>query len=185
MVFKDSHIYLHRIFCVNYMSYDVHQLQDVINVHSAHCNIMVLCKPDGGSLSSSHFQYGCIIGTYHVKAIYTRPGMPNHNSHQTEFLWVCWYDKVGQAGTGWNHRQLNCLHFAPLEDNEAFGIIDPSDVLRGCHIVPQFSLGRTYSDSIGLSTLAKDLSDRREYYVTQSVGLPIIQPMLTLMQIIP
>lgn len=168
LVFKDNRMYLHRILRINYTSYDVRRLQDVINAHSTHCNIMVLCQPDTSDpLSSSHFRYGRVIGTYHVKVIYTGLGAPNHNSHRMEFLWVRWYDEVGQAGTGWDHRRLNRLRFAPLDDDDAFGIIDPSDVLRGCHIIPRFSLGRTYLDTVGLSNLANDSSDWREYYVSR------------------
>lgn len=168
VVIKDDRIFMHNIFRVNYTSYDVRRLQDVINARSTHCNIMVLCDTHNDS-SSSHFRYGRVIGTYHVKAIYTGPGMKNHYSHPFEFLWVRWYDEVGQAGTGWQHSRLNRLRFAPLNDNDAFDIIDPADVLRGCHVLPRFSLGPRHSDGVGLSPLAQDSSDWTEYYINRSV----------------
>lgn len=167
IVFKDNRMYLHHIFHLNYTSYDVRRQQDIINAQSSHCNIMMLCEPDNNSPSSASFRYGRVLGTYHVKAIYTGPGMPNHNSHRMEFLWVRWYDEVGRAGTGWDHMKLDRLHFAPLGDDDAFGIVDPSDVLRGCHVIPRFSLGIRYSDSIGRSALAKDSLDWKEYYVNR------------------
>lgn len=169
---KGNCVYLHRILRINYTSYDVRRLQDIINANSSHSNIMVLCKSadsvaDEPSSESSRFRYGRILGTYHVKAMYTGVGMPNHNSHRIEFLWVRWYDQVGQAETGWSHRRLDRVRFAPLDDADAFDILDPSDVLRGCHIIPRFSLGRKHLDSTGMSELAKDASDWREYYVNR------------------
>lgn len=166
VIIKDDRIYLHNIFRVNYTSYDVRRLQDVINARSTHCNIMMLCHSDNNS-SPSHFRYGRVIGTYHLKAIYTGPGMVNHYSHPFEFLWVRWYDEVGQAGTGWKHSRLCRLRFAPLDDDDAFSIIDPADVLRGCHIIPRFSLGKKYSTGVGLSPLARDDSDWTEYYISR------------------
>lgn len=166
VVIKDDRLFMHNIFRVNYTSYDVRRLQDVINARSTHCNIMVLCHSDNDS-SPSHFRYGRVIGTYHVKAIYVGPGMKNHTSHSFELLWVRWYDEVGQAGTGWQHSRLNRLRFAPLNDDDAFDLIDPADVLRGCHVIPRFSLGQKHSTGIGLSPLAQDSSDWTEYYISR------------------
>lgn len=165
VLLKDNRIYLHHIFRINYTSYDVRRLQDVVNAHSSHCNIMVLNESDDET--SPRFRYGRVLGVYHARVIYTGPGMQNHNSHKFEFLWVRWYDQVGQSGTGWKYKRMDRVRFAPLSDDDAFSIIDPSDVLRGCHIIPRFSLGPKYRDSAGLSTLAGDCADWFEYYVNR------------------
>lgn len=104
LVFKHNRIYQHRIMHVNYTSYDVRRSQHVVNNHSSHCNIMVLCNSQDTNPSSPPFRYGRIIGTYHVNTMYIGPGRPNYISHRMEFLWIRWYNEVGQAGTSWTHR---------------------------------------------------------------------------------
>ncbi|KAF7970284.1 hypothetical protein HWV62_24482 [Athelia sp. TMB] len=158
-------MYLHRIFHINYTSYDIRRLQDIVNAESTHCNIMVLRHPDDND--PSHYRYGRVIGTYHTKAMYMGPGRINYHSHRFEFLWVRWYQEVGQAGAGWNYRKLDRMRFAPLSDHDAFDIIDPANVLRGCHVLPRFSLGRKHSDGVGISSLAHDSSDWVEYYLNR------------------
>ena len=166
IVFKEPRIYQHQILHINYTSYDVRRLQDIVNARSSHNNIMVLTNDDQDT--SPHFRYGRVLGTYHVKAIYIGPGFQNRNSQRFEFLWVRWYDQVGHVSTGWQHRRLDRLRFAPINDDDAFGIIDPSIVLRGCHIIPRFALGPKYLGPLqGLSHLANDSTDWKEYYVNR------------------
>lgn len=168
IVFKRHRLYQHRILRVNYTSYDVRRSQDVVNSHTSHCNIMVLCHSDDDPSASSFFRYARIIGTYHTNAIYTGVGRPNDSSHRMEFLLVRWYDEVGQEMTGWRYRRLNRLRLAPLEDDDTFAIIDPADVLRAFHIIPRFTLGKYYHvESLGVSNLANDKADWKEYYVNR------------------
>ncbi|KZP03728.1 hypothetical protein FIBSPDRAFT_904798 [Athelia psychrophila] len=173
IAFKEPRIYQHQILHVNYTSYNVRRLQDIINARSSHNNIMVLSNSDDDT--SPHFRYGRLLGTYHVKAIHLGPGLQNHDSHRMEFLWVWWYDQVGQAGTGWDHRRLDRVRFAPMNDDDTFGIVDPSIVLRGCHIIPWFTLGPKYLDPLqGLSHLANDSMDWTEYYVNRFVDRDMV-----------
>ncbi|KZP03478.1 hypothetical protein FIBSPDRAFT_768897 [Athelia psychrophila] len=173
IVFKEPRIYQHQILHVNYTSYDVRRLQDIINARSSHNNIMVLSHSDDDT--SPRFRYGRLLGTYHVKAIYLGPGLQNHNSHHMEFLWVRWYDQVERASTGWDHRRLDRVQFAPINDDDAFGIVDPATVLRGCHVIPRFALGPKYSDPLqGLSHLASDSTDWIEYYVNRYVDRDMV-----------
>ncbi|KAG1775826.1 hypothetical protein EV702DRAFT_972611, partial [Suillus placidus] len=46
-----------------------------------------------------------------------------------------------------------------------FGFVDPSDILRGCHIIPQFSQGLWHLDGKGVSNCAQDKLDWRCYYI--------------------
>lgn len=166
---KHNRIYQHRILRVNYTTYDVRRDQDMINAHSAHCNIMVLTHCDTTGVLS--YRYGRALGTYHAKVIYNGPGRIDYQQHRMEFIWVRWYDEVGREGIGPNQRSLPRLRFAPLDDDDALGIIDPSDILRGCHIVPRFSRGQVHIDNTGQSNLARDARDWKEYYVNRLVGM--------------
>jgi len=42
----------------------------------------------------------------------------------------------------WARRQLDRLQLLPVNDEGAFGFVDPSSVLRGAHLIPQFAEGR-------------------------------------------
>ncbi|KIM91270.1 hypothetical protein PILCRDRAFT_1439 [Piloderma croceum F 1598] len=54
-----------------------------------------------------------------------------------------------------------------MAKDDAFGFLDPSDVLRGSHIVPAFAKGKLHPDGKGLLHLAQDSSDWIEYYVNR------------------
>ncbi|KZP10392.1 hypothetical protein FIBSPDRAFT_708239, partial [Athelia psychrophila] len=174
---KHNRIYEHRILRVNYTTYDVRRDQDMINAHSAHCNIMVLSRDqslndsDPGALS---YRYGRVLGTYHAKVIYNGPGRIDYQQHRIEFVWVRWFDEVGREGIDPNQRRLPRLRFVPLDDDDAFGIVDPSDILRGCHVVPRFSRGQVHTDNSGQSNLARDALDWKEYYVNRFVDRDMV-----------
>jgi hypothetical protein len=60
-----------------------------------------------------------------------------------EFLWVRRYriDKSWRAGL--KRKRLHRLEFLPDSDPNAFGFLDPDEVIRGAHIIPAFACGTT------------------------------------------
>jgi hypothetical protein len=75
-----------------------------------------------------------------------------------------------ETGAGWESRKLDCVHFLPVDRDDAFGFINPSDILRTCHLIPAFARGKLHLDDIGgLSRLARDSSDWAAYYVNRYV----------------
>jgi hypothetical protein len=114
------------------------------------------------------FSYARVLAICHVNAIYAGPGM-DQQPRRTDFLWVRWYRHIGTASAGWVARRLDRVRFPPVAEDDAFGFIDPSTVLRCCHIVPAFSSGKVHADNRGLSFWARDSSDWAAYYVNWSV----------------
>lgn len=170
--FNKNHLYQHRILRVNYTTYDVRRDQDLVNGHSAHCNIMVLCQPSGepNADGGSSYRYGRVLGAYHVNVNYNGPARPYyHETHRMEIIWVRWYEEVGESESGWSHQRLGRLRFVPIEDDDAFGIVDPAEVLRGCHVIPRFRFGKVHREGVGRSPLAKDSSDWKQYYINRQV----------------
>lgn len=176
--FKSERMYSHHTIRFNYTTYDVRRSQDVINPRTAHCNIMMLNKParnpDSGmpteseSCSSAHpFLYAQVIGIYHVNVIYTGPGMLNYNATRFNFLWVRWYEHVPNT----KPYRLDQLTFPPMAGDDAFGFVDPADVLRSCHIIPAFEQGAREGAGAGMSEIAHDRDDYRAYYVGRYVML--------------
>jgi hypothetical protein len=117
------------------------------------------------TLGHHPFRYARVIGIYHVNAIYIGKGMLNYEPHRMEFLWVRWYANTDTIHMDWTSKQLDRLHFLPMAEADAFGFIDPSDVLRACYIAPAFAKGKLHSDGIGLSMCARDSQDWLQYFV--------------------
>jgi hypothetical protein len=83
-----------------------------------------------------------------------------------EFLWVRWYGTEPGYRSGFKAARLPKIGFVPDSDDYAFGLLDPSLVLRGCHIVPVFSGGRTdslLSLSPGHATVARDEGENDDW----------------------
>jgi hypothetical protein len=166
ILFKHDRLYRHSLLRINYTTYDVRRSQDVVHTSTSHCNIMMLAAPSSADTSSSHpFRYGRVLGVYHANIVYVGPGMVNYQSQRFEFLWVRWYRVIKTPSTGWTARKLDCVQFPPLSNDDSFGFVDPSDVLRACHIIPRFSKGEVHEDGKGLSLCAKDSLDWKQYYV--------------------
>lgn len=176
---KKDRIYHHKLSRFHFTTYDVRRGTDIINPGTSHCNIMLLadnvdCK-DGFS-SSHHFLYARVLGVYHANVIYTGPGMRDYETRRLDFLWVRWYEIVDPKSSGWSTSTLDSVCFPPLHGDDAFGFVDPKDVLRGCHIMPNFAKGKRQADGIGISRCAKDSQDYNRYYIGRRVLLSLADP---------
>lgn len=127
---------------VNFTTYDMRRDQDTINPRS-HPNVMVL-SPE--TATNAHpFWYARVIGIFHVDVVHTGAESRIGSAQHMEFLWVRWYGTEPGYRSGFKAARLPKIGFVPDTDEYAFGFLDPSLVLRGCHIVPAFAAGRTAS----------------------------------------
>lgn len=171
VLFKNDCLYSHQLARFNYTTYDVRRSQDVINPDTPHCDIMALADTDHSGLDgtgSDHtFLYGRVLGIYHVNVVYTGEDMVDYSARRVEFLWVRWFQYVGLKSVAWKDLRLDAVDFPPMASEGAFGFLDPSHVLRGCHIIPAFASGRARLDGVGLSHCARDAHDWSRYYVNR------------------
>ena len=161
-------MYQHKIMCVNYTTYDVGHSQNVINSENSHHDIMLLAASNSDVCPTSKvefFRYAWVLDTFHVNVIYVGPGSLGYQSQRIEFLWVWWYKVIGPGSSGWKKSRLDQLHFPSLMDHAAFDFINPLDVLRGCHVLPRFSLGQQHSNGAGILCSGKDSEDWMEYHM--------------------
>ncbi|KAG2345692.1 hypothetical protein BDR05DRAFT_974997 [Suillus weaverae] len=159
--FKHNQIYHHNIARFNYTTYNVQRAQDVVNPRTPHCNIMLLQDDDS---QGGHYRYAKVIGIHHINVV---RAANVYESHRIEFLFVHWYEPV-QTHT-WSTCTLGRVHFWPLESQDAFSFVDPTNVLRACHIIPAFSQGQHNPDECGISTLAGDKHNWHKYYINSFV----------------
>lgn len=185
IIIRHDRLYMHQIVKFNYTTYDMRRDQDAINPRTTHCNVMLLAQLNPSLLSDEHpFIYGHVLGIFHVNVFYNGPGAVDYVPRRFDCLWVRWYDRKAEKiyeGTrgGANPRsraeekpkslshRLDRLSFRSWEAEDAVGFIDPSDVLRGCHIIPAFSSGLSFPNGEGSSSLAHDSEDWNAYYISR------------------
>lgn len=172
LLFKDDRLYRHRIFRVNYTTYDIQRAQDVIHPDTSHRDIMVLnAKPN--SIEAGNFSYARVLAIYHIDVIYCNANgaYQIHRPRRMEFLWVRWFQvtQAASASSAWDTLRLEQLAFPTVNSDDAFGFVNPADVLRGCHILPRGALGKVHKDGCGISHCAQDAEDWKGYYVNRCV----------------
>ncbi|KAG6905501.1 hypothetical protein DXG01_002331, partial [Tephrocybe rancida] len=170
--FKNDALYRHNILRINYTTYDVRRSQDVINPNTNHRDIMLL-RPMTSTRHCHPYRYARVLGIYHVNAIYQGPDGAVHGPHRQDFVWVRWFeicqDLPMSARWTEQHLGLDQLTFPPLGGRDAFRFVDPSEILRSCHIIPRFCSMQRHSDGISLSGLAQDGGDWSTYYLNKFV----------------
>jgi hypothetical protein len=138
--FTNNSMYRHKVMRVNYTTYDLRRDQDSLNPRT-HADIMLLAHENEGSAQVAHpYWYARILGIFHVYAV--RAGASLHQE-RIEFLWVRWFGRDLSHKSGFKSRRLPRVGFVDAEDPDAFGFLDPKDVLRGVHIIPAFAHGKT------------------------------------------
>jgi hypothetical protein len=166
LLFKYDRLYQHNILRINYTTYDVRRKQDSVNPATPHRDIMVLANTDN---ESDHpFLYARVIGIFHVNVVYTGGRTVDYRPRKFEFLWVRWFENdTSMPASSWSRSHLDRLCFPPMARDDAFGFLDPADVVRGCHVIPAFATKKRYRDGIGLSPCAMDSGDWYGYYVNR------------------
>lgn len=163
VLFKNDRIYRHNLLRINFTAYDVRRSQDVVNAATSHHNIMLLADP----VSDHPFKYARVLGVYHANVLYVGHGALDYQTYHMEFLWVRWYENTGVTRDGWKNGKLDWVKFPSVAKKDSFGFIDPSEVLRSCHIIPRFREGKRHIDGKGLSLCAQDSGDWVQYYVNR------------------
>lgn len=159
---------------VNFTTYDMRRDQDIINPRT-HPNVMVL-SPET-AVSSHPFWYARVLGIFHLDVIHTGSESRNGSVQRMEFLWVRWYGTEPGYRSGFKAARLPKIGFVPDTDEYAFGFLDPSLVLRGCHLVPAFAAGRTNSllsllpGQTTAARAADEEDDWENFYVIMCVHL--------------
>lgn len=170
--FQSNVMYQHNIIQVNYTTYDVRRAQDTVNPKTDHRDIMLLSGNEYGRRNSAThpYQYARVLGIYHVNLIYNEPTTHQYQIRRMEFLWIRHFELIQNVpvGRGWSSGRLDQLRFRRIEQADAFGFVDPARVLRGCHLIPNFFLGKCRSDAAtAVSSCAQNVHDWVGYYANR------------------
>ncbi|THU91087.1 hypothetical protein K435DRAFT_820957 [Dendrothele bispora CBS 962.96] len=139
---QHDRIYSHKVFRVNYTTYDMRRSQDSINPRTS-ADIMVRSSdPD------TPYCYACV---------------------HMDVLWVCWFN-VDCGNLNLKSKELPMVNFIDASEECAFGFIDPNDVIRAAHLIPVFHLGKT-REYMGRSKLGRKESDKDEDWTKYYIGV--------------
>jgi hypothetical protein len=126
-----------------------------------HCDIMVQSQED--PTNGHPFWYARVLGVFHAQVYHTGPLARNRSLQHIEFLWVRWFGIVGGTQYGAKVGRLPKIGFLHQSDKSAFGFLDPSLVIRGCHLVPAFADGRTTELLTSEKSLGRPVGESDEW----------------------
>ena len=158
---KDATIYEHPLFNIEYTSYDLRREQDVVHLKYSSEGIMVHSPTTPGS---EPWLYACVVAIYHA-LVYTDT---DPIAKRLELLWVRWMQRDTSHLSGPNAKYYPRVSFVPHSNvpGESFGFVDPSHIIRGCHLLPIFKLGRT-RDQLGPSMFRDNKGDWQAFYANR------------------
>jgi hypothetical protein len=157
IIFDQNRIYEHKTIRFRSTTYDVRRMEESAKPHT-HADIMVLSHEDDAE--AFPYWHARIIGIYHFMVCERTEGEAGLSPpSRMDVLLVRWLGFDSPDGqSGWRARQLHKVGFLPDTDEHgpAFGFLDPNQVLRMVHLIPDFSAIRTKAlltrDSIAIES---------------------------------
>jgi hypothetical protein len=168
----DNRIYSAKVLRVNYTTYDVRRGQDSLNPRTQHRDIMVHSREDDPK--DHPYWYARVLGVFHARILHTGPVATNRSVQSMEFLWVRWFGREREHHFGLKAARLPKIGFVEDTDDLAFGFLDPSLVIRSCHLIPAFCDGKTTSLLKTSYTAARppgETDDWTNFYVNMQVSV--------------
>ncbi|KAI0695116.1 hypothetical protein C8T65DRAFT_584576, partial [Cerioporus squamosus] len=173
LVIHKEQLYWHDVLRLNWTSYDLRRSQDSVNPKN-HGDIMLLADNSRSDGDDAHpYIYARVVHIFHINVrLY---GSPMHEFERMDVLFVRWFRLDKSHPGGMKEKRLHRVEFVPCgSEDEAFGFVNPADVVRGSHIIPAFAHGKVNTllgPSMARKVVGKsdstreDDSDFRYHYV--------------------
>ena len=154
-----------KIVRINYTGYDIRRAHDCLRTDLSSF-LMTLSREEDPECHP--FWYCQLLKAFRIDVSYS-PGGVSGPKEMMEVLWVRWLGIDPDSKWGFRQCTLPKIGFVP-EDGESptFGFLDPSLVVRGCHLIPAFVDGRTNQFLQGGPSVARlpgESDDWARYYV--------------------
>ena len=119
-----------KVLCINYPTYDIREVQDIVRMTRGDA-IMTVSRDD-----EHPFWYARVFMAFHVMVCFSPEGS-SPSEKCMEVLWVRWLGVDQGHKWGFKEGRLPKVGFVPdRPDHIPFGFLDPSLVLRVCHLIP-------------------------------------------------
>ena len=158
---KDDTLYEHPLLTIGYTTYDLRRDKDSIHLNFGNQAVLVYSPT---SQDNEPWLYAHVVAVYHM-FVSTRT---NPEPKRLELLWVRWMQRDRSQLKEPNSSQYTRISFVPDSGipGDAFGFVDPSHVIRVCHLIPVFDLQRT-RDRLGTSMARDTEGDWRAFYANR------------------
>ncbi|KAG2055212.1 hypothetical protein BDR06DRAFT_982073 [Suillus hirtellus] len=157
LIIPNNTIYSVQTMQIYYTTYDMRHEYNTVNPRT-HADVMVL----SGETSPSHpYWYARVLGIYHLDV-----WLEGH----IDILYVWWLAPLISLDyeLGIQHARLPKLAFVEESDHDAFGFLNPGQVICGAHLIPAFVSGRGVSSLRYRKSLGRpkeELTDWEAYYI--------------------
>lgn len=119
-------------------------------------------SPNSGA-DGHPFWYARVIGIFHANVLSSHTDIVDKNWCRMDFLWVRWFGmEPGRYRYGIHHARLPKIGFVVSSDKFAFSFLDPAQAIRGVHVIPAFSEGRTSTLLPATKSIARVLNPEEE-----------------------
>lgn len=153
---------LEQRYCMSifHTTYDLQRGKDRVNMRNR-SHVMTLSQ-DG----IHPYAYARVLGIFRLDILH---GPTMSDETRMDVLWVRWFRIDESQRAGWKAKRLYRIKLVPALDSNAFGFLDPEDIIRGSHLIPGFRFGhRVCSPSDPASGWdPEEGSDWGSYYVNQ------------------
>jgi len=160
---ENDTLYEHPILNIKYTSYEVQQERDIVHLGYDRTGIMVY-TPTLQEDESEPWSYASVLAVYRA----TIRTASNLEPHTLTVLWVRWMQRSALGLTGPNSRNFTRVSFVPSSSisGSTFDFVDPSHIIRACHLIPAFNIGRTH-DLLDPSIARDPKGDWCAYYANR------------------
>ncbi|KAF9232549.1 hypothetical protein BU15DRAFT_90630 [Melanogaster broomeanus] len=143
---------------VCYTTYDIRRDQDSMSPARG-CTVMTLFRED--DVEAHPFWYARVLRVFQISVRHVGPDSKDPSPRTMEVLWVRWLGVEPDYQWGFKEARLPKVGFVPDTDEDAFGFLDPTLVVRGCQLIPAFAEGPGSS----LGRLPEETDDWASFYV--------------------
>ncbi|KAH9017840.1 hypothetical protein EDB84DRAFT_1566683 [Lactarius hengduanensis] len=167
-----NRLYEHKTIWFRSTTYNVRRMEETANPRT-HADIMVLSHEDRNDAKPAFpYWHAQIVGIYHIMVRQKgQGGIGLTDPSRMDILLVRWLGlDSGDGHSGWRAQRMHSVGFLPDTDalGPAFGFLDPSEVIRMVHLIPDFCSGRTTEllsrQSLAIQTHHPD-GEYKQYYV--------------------
>ncbi|KIK31400.1 hypothetical protein CY34DRAFT_38511, partial [Suillus luteus UH-Slu-Lm8-n1] len=133
VIISDNRIFSVQTMQVHYTTYDLRREYDTINPRT-YADVMVL---SGETRPRHPYWYARVLGIYHMDVWLNTEGPIKRR--QIEVLYVRWMAPLIDYQSGMSCARLPKVAFVEDSDCDAFGFLNPGQVIRSTHLIPAFA----------------------------------------------
>jgi hypothetical protein len=117
------------------------------------------------------YWYARVLGDYHANTWAENSLIPGaRNVRCMDFLWVRWFGEEPDYCLGFRRARLPKIGFVESTDEFSFSFVNPSNVVRRCHLIPAFDAGQSanllpWPRSVARCLHPEDTDDWLNFYV--------------------